>query len=195
MPEQISNLLADAYKSFKWLYENKKESFRRKFENMSDLSVRELTYGDMKICILSMQRVPNFGSVLQGYSLKKMIESLGHEVDFIDIKENDEENNIVYEYEYDDYGNIITIKTSNNSIHTNKSLSYDSLNRLISYNGNDVIYSSVNPWLIQYINGFNLTFDDNKLTRISKNNMDYSYIYDDKGFRIKKINNIIVFTY
>ena len=25
-PEQISNLLADAYKSFKWLYENKKES-------------------------------------------------------------------------------------------------------------------------------------------------------------------------
>lgn len=33
------------------IYENKKESFRRKFENMSDLSVRELTYGDMKICI------------------------------------------------------------------------------------------------------------------------------------------------
>ena len=102
---------------------------------------------------------------------------------------NDEENNIVYEYEYDDYGNIITIKTSNNSICTTKSLSYDSLNRLICYNGNDVIYSSINPWLIQYINGFNLTFDDNKLTRISKNNMDYSYIYDDKGFRIKKINN------
>ena len=102
---------------------------------------------------------------------------------------NDEENNIVYEYEYDDYGNIITIKTSNNNIYTNKSLSYDSLNRLISYNGDDVIYSSVNPWLIQYINGFNLTFDDNKLTRISKNNMDYSYIYDDKGFRLKKINN------
>ena len=101
----------------------------------------------------------------------------------------DEENNIVYEYEYDDYGDIITIKTSNNSIHTNKSLSYDSLNRLICYNGNDVIYSSINPWLIQYINGFNLTFDDNKLTRISKNNMDYSYIYDNKGFRLKKINN------
>ena len=33
------------------IYENKKESFRCKFENMSDLSVRELTYGDMKICI------------------------------------------------------------------------------------------------------------------------------------------------
>ena len=77
----------------------------------------------------------------------------------------------------------------NLDIYTNKSLLYDSLNILISYNGNDVIYSSINPWLIQYINGFNLTFDDNKLTRISKNNMDYSYIYDDKGFRIKKINN------
>ena len=70
----------------------------------------------------------------------------------------DEENNIVYEYEYDDYGNIITIKTSNNGISTTKSLSYDSLNRLISYNGNDVIYSSINPWLIQYINGFNYIF-------------------------------------
>lgn len=32
-------------------YENKKESFRRRFENMSDFSVRNLTYGDMKICI------------------------------------------------------------------------------------------------------------------------------------------------
>ncbi|MCI7039901.1 MAG: hypothetical protein MR985_02785, partial [Mollicutes bacterium] len=102
---------------------------------------------------------------------------------------NDEENNIVYEYEYDDYGNIITIKASNNSIHTNKSLSYDSLNRLISYNGNDVIYSSINPLLIQYINGFNLSFDDNKYTIIYKNNIDYSYIYYDMGFRIKNINN------
>lgn len=38
-------------KVFMDIYENKKESFRRRFENMSDLSVRELTYGDMKICI------------------------------------------------------------------------------------------------------------------------------------------------
>lgn len=40
----------------------------------------------MKICILSMQNVQNFGSLLQSYSLKKIIESLGHEVSFIDIK-------------------------------------------------------------------------------------------------------------
>ena len=40
----------------------------------------------MKICILSMQKVNNYGSVLQAYSLKKNIENLGHTVDFIDIK-------------------------------------------------------------------------------------------------------------
>ena len=40
----------------------------------------------MKICILSMQKVDNYGSVLQAYSLKKIIESLGHDVSFIDIK-------------------------------------------------------------------------------------------------------------
>jgi len=35
-----------------------------------------------------MQRVKNFGSVMQAYSLRKMIESLGHEVKFIDIQPN-----------------------------------------------------------------------------------------------------------
>ena len=35
-----------------------------------------------------MQRVNNFGSVMQAYSLKHIIESLGHEVDFIDIIPN-----------------------------------------------------------------------------------------------------------
>lgn len=39
-----------------------------------------------------MQRVPNFGSLLQGYSLKKMLESLGHEVSFIDIEERPEDH-------------------------------------------------------------------------------------------------------
>lgn len=29
-----------------------------------------------KVCILSMQRVQNFGSLLQSYSLKKMLECL-----------------------------------------------------------------------------------------------------------------------
>ena len=40
----------------------------------------------MKVYILSMQQVNNYGSVLQAYSLKKMIESLGNEVRFLRIE-------------------------------------------------------------------------------------------------------------
>lgn len=40
----------------------------------------------MKVCILSMQRVLNYGSLLQAYSLKKILESMGHTVSFIDIE-------------------------------------------------------------------------------------------------------------
>lgn len=40
----------------------------------------------MKVGVISMQRVCNKGSFLQAYGLKKMIESLGHEVEFIDYK-------------------------------------------------------------------------------------------------------------
>lgn len=46
----------------------------------------------MKICILSMQRVDNYGSVLQGYSLKKLINNLGHHTEFIDIKKGNNED-------------------------------------------------------------------------------------------------------
>ena len=41
----------------------------------------------MKIGILSMQRVPNYGSFLQAYGLRSVLEKLGHEVVFIDYKE------------------------------------------------------------------------------------------------------------
>lgn len=40
----------------------------------------------MKIAILSMQRVDNYGSLLQSYSLKKILESKGHDVYFLDIE-------------------------------------------------------------------------------------------------------------
>lgn len=40
----------------------------------------------MKIDILSMQRIKNYGSVLQAYALKKMIEMQSNTVEFIDIK-------------------------------------------------------------------------------------------------------------
>ncbi len=40
----------------------------------------------MKICILSMQSIVNYGSVLQAYALRRLLQNLGHEVDFIDIQ-------------------------------------------------------------------------------------------------------------
>ena len=43
----------------------------------------------MKVGIISMQRVKNYGSFLQAYSLKKNIEAKGHECEFIDIKPGD----------------------------------------------------------------------------------------------------------
>lgn len=49
----------------------------------------------MKICILSMQRVPNFGSVLQSYSLKKILNSMGHEVKFLDIEYREEDDSLM----------------------------------------------------------------------------------------------------
>lgn len=40
----------------------------------------------MKVGILSMQRVVNYGSFLQAYSLMKNMESLGHQVTFVDYE-------------------------------------------------------------------------------------------------------------
>ena len=51
----------------------------------------------MKIGILSMQDVPNFGSVLQSYSLKRIMEGMGHEVSFISIEPNEADNELVKE--------------------------------------------------------------------------------------------------
>jgi len=50
----------------------------------------------VKVCILSMQRVSNFGSLLQGYALKKMLEQQGHTVSFLDIEPNPEDNRLLY---------------------------------------------------------------------------------------------------
>lgn len=40
----------------------------------------------MKVGIMSMQRIENYGSFLQAYSLKEMLEGVGHEVVFVDYK-------------------------------------------------------------------------------------------------------------
>lgn len=39
-----------------------------------------------KVGIMSMQRIKNYGSFLQAYALKNMIEHLGHEVQFVDYR-------------------------------------------------------------------------------------------------------------
>ena len=49
----------------------------------------------MKVCILSMQNVQNAGSLLQSYSLKKIIENLGHEVYFLDIERREDDNKLM----------------------------------------------------------------------------------------------------
>lgn len=46
------------------------------------------------VCILSMQRVPNFGSLLQSYSLRKMLIGIGCNVSFIDIKRIDDDDRL-----------------------------------------------------------------------------------------------------
>lgn len=38
----------------------------------------------MKIGIMSMQRIINYGSWLQAYGLKSTLESMGHRVEFVD---------------------------------------------------------------------------------------------------------------
>lgn len=48
-----------------------------------------------KVCILSMQKVDNFGSLLQSYSLKKILESLKCDVSFIDIIPNKDDDQLL----------------------------------------------------------------------------------------------------
>lgn len=52
----------------------------------------------MKIAILSMQRVINYGSFLQAYSLKRILENRGHTVTFIDIKDKNGSVNCFKDY-------------------------------------------------------------------------------------------------
>lgn len=40
----------------------------------------------MKIGIMTMHRILNYGSYLQAFGLKKLIEEMGHEVIFVDYK-------------------------------------------------------------------------------------------------------------
>ena len=52
----------------------------------------------MKACILSMQQVNNMGSLLQSYALKRVLENMGVDVEFIDIKRIDKDYILLGEY-------------------------------------------------------------------------------------------------
>lgn len=61
----------------------------------------------MKICILSMQKVNNYGSILQAYSLKKILENMGNEVSFINIEPRNEEDALIGEKDIVSYSTEI----------------------------------------------------------------------------------------
>lgn len=52
----------------------------------------------MKICILSMQNVQNMGSLLQSYSLKKIVEEIGHDVSFLNIEKREEDDILLNDF-------------------------------------------------------------------------------------------------
>lgn len=57
----------------------------------------------MKIGIMTMQRIPNYGSFMQALSLKKIIESLGHQVVFVDYTvepDIEHRNSNIYKLKY-----------------------------------------------------------------------------------------------
>ena len=55
----------------------------------------------MKVCILSMQKVNNMGSLLQSYGLKRILETVGCEVEYIDIKRIDKDYDLLGSYTQD----------------------------------------------------------------------------------------------
>lgn len=52
----------------------------------------------MDICILSMQEVNNMGSLLQSYALKKILEEMGHNIFFLEIKKIDADYELLGSY-------------------------------------------------------------------------------------------------
>ena len=54
--------------------------------------------GRRQVAILSMQAVNNFGSLIQAYSLKKMVESLGCDVCFMDIEARPEDDALLRDH-------------------------------------------------------------------------------------------------
>lgn len=68
-----------------------------------------------KVSILSMQNVNNFGSLLQSYSLKKILNNLNCDVSFLNIESNPEDNKLIqngkdYSTEIDKYSESVLMR-------------------------------------------------------------------------------------
>ena len=119
------------------------------------------------------------------------------------IKENDYVKNIRIEYNYDNFGNLLTKTTTNminNVIIKTDTYQYSNSNwrdQLTSYNGNSIRYDEIgNPLVIgndiemSWINGRNLhSYED-----ISKN-LEIDYQYDIDGIRTSKTVNGVEINY
>ncbi|MBR2549747.1 MAG: polysaccharide pyruvyl transferase family protein [Clostridiales bacterium] len=66
--------------------------------NMSGDIINGAESGKKLAAILSMQAVNNFGSLIQAYSLKKMVESLGYDVCFMDIEKRPEDDALMRDH-------------------------------------------------------------------------------------------------
>lgn len=100
----------------------------------------------MKACILSMQKIDNYGSLLQAYGLKKIIESMGCSVEFIDIEKIEEDYRLL--------GNIVEKHSdeSDNKTRFQKLFDKDFIIRLRNKKVNKLFINKCNEFRKYYLN-------------------------------------------
>ena len=112
------------------------------------------------------------------------------------------EGDIRYEYAYDTYGNLLSVKTYDNAV--DELLSTDTytygdsqwLDRLTKYNGQTITYDGIgNP--LNYYNGSSYTFTWNgrELATAVKGSTSVSYKYGADGLRTQKTVGSTVYNY
>ncbi len=121
----------------------------------------------MDVAILSMQKVDNYGSVLQAYALKKMIEKYNVNVDFMDIKRIEEDNILSNKY-MEDY----TYELEKNG----KFSKLPKVDKFFFYRARNIIYAKAKAY---YFERFRKTYLNIRTTR---EHYDLSIIGSDEVF-------------